>query len=130
MVALPTLQDILPLHSRLAPGIEIPRLDLRQLSARQSAAKHREQGKPFVVHDIGHTKSSWRELVDADVQRERCTQDNRERATMGLPQLPLDEAFLDALRHGVPPSGGIALGVDRLVMLLTDASDIAEVLAF
>ena len=68
MVALPTLQDILPLHSRLAPGIEIPRLDLRQLSARQSAAKHREQGTPFVVHDIGQ-KSSWSELVDADAAR-------------------------------------------------------------
>ena len=49
---------------------------------------------------------------------------------MGKPDYALDEEFLAALDRGLPPCGGVALGVDRLVMLLADASDIEEVRAF
>ena len=41
---------------------------------------------------------------------------------------PLDEAFIEALRHGLPESGGIALGLDRLVMLICGVDDIKDVL--
>jgi len=74
--------------------------------------------------------NAFGELVDAGVQRTRCQADNAERREQGLRELPLDEAFLGALNEGMPPSGGIALGVDRLVMLLTDAPKIDDVLAF
>jgi len=74
--------------------------------------------------------NAFGELVDPDIQRARCQADNLERRTRGFPELPLDEAFLGALTDGMPPSGGIALGVDRLVMLLVDAAHIDEVVAF
>ncbi|MGB0588971.1 MAG: EF-P lysine aminoacylase EpmA [Myxococcota bacterium] len=74
--------------------------------------------------------NAFGELVDADEQRQRCEADNIDRRELGLPELPLDEDFLDSLTQGLPPSGGIALGVDRLIMLLTDSETIDEVICF
>jgi lysyl-tRNA synthetase class 2 len=70
------------------------------------------------------------ELVDPDEQRARLRADADRRASLGKPAYPIDERFLGALQHGIPPSGGNALGVDRLLMLLLGARDIAEVVAF
>lgn len=74
--------------------------------------------------------NAYGELCDAGEQRRRCLAENDERRALGLPELPLDEAFLQALAEGMPPSAGIAVGLDRVVMLLLDAGDIDEVLAF
>jgi len=74
--------------------------------------------------------NAFGELTDPNEQRRRCELDNAERREMGKPELPLDEDFLGALTVGMPPSAGIALGFDRLVMVLTDAATIDEVLAF
>ena len=74
--------------------------------------------------------NAFGELTDAAEQRRRCEADNSERARMGLPELPLGERFLGALAEGMPPSAGSAAGFDRVVMLLTDAPDIDDVLAF
>ena len=52
------------------------------------------------------------------------------RRARGLPQYPIDERFLAALGEGLPPSAGIALGVDRLAMLVLGARTIDEVVAF
>jgi len=74
--------------------------------------------------------NAFGELTDAAEQRRRCLDENAERRAHGRPELPVDEAFLAALEEGMPPSAGIAVGVDRVVMLLTDAASIDEVVAF
>ena len=70
------------------------------------------------------------ELTDPAEQRRRLEHDRSERARLGLDVYPLDERFLAALEEGMPPAGGNALGVDRLVMLLSGASDVRDVIAF
>ncbi len=67
------------------------------------------------------------ELVDAAEQRARLARDQDARRALGLPVYPVDERFLGALEDGMPPSGGNALGVDRLVMLLAGAASIEDV---
>lgn len=74
--------------------------------------------------------NGFRELTDPDEQRLRFEQDNRKRMARGLPQYPLDELFLSALVHGIPDCSGVALGVDRLVMLALGTERISEVMAF
>jgi elongation factor P--(R)-beta-lysine ligase len=72
--------------------------------------------------------NAFGELTDMSVQRGRFAADRaRKRALYGY-DYPVDEDFLAALAHGMPESAGIALGVDRLVMLATGASSIEEVL--
>jgi elongation factor P--(R)-beta-lysine ligase len=72
--------------------------------------------------------NAFGELTDAATQRARFEADRaRKRALYGY-DYPLDEDFLAALAHGMPESAGIALGVDRLVMLATGASRIEDVL--
>lgn len=74
--------------------------------------------------------NGFRELSDAAEQRQRFAQDNRKRAAMNLPQQPMDENLLAALAHGIPECSGVALGVDRLVMLALKADSLDEVIAF
>lgn len=69
------------------------------------------------------------ELTDPDEQRARHERDRAIRAREGLAQPPLDEPFLRALEEGMPPSGGNALGFDRVVMLLLGAESIGDVIA-
>jgi lysyl-tRNA synthetase class 2 len=68
------------------------------------------------------------ELTDAAEQRVRFEQDRARRHALYGPDWPMDEAFLAALAHGMPPSAGIALGFDRLAMLATGADRIGQVL--
>lgn len=74
--------------------------------------------------------NAFSELIDPVEQRSRFEQCARERAARGSAVYPLDEAFLNALEAGMPPSGGIALGIDRLVMVLLGANSLAEVIGF
>lgn len=69
------------------------------------------------------------ELVDPVEQRARLAGDQETRRARGLPVYPIDERFLAALDR-VPPSGGNALGLDRLVALVCGTTEIADVLAF
>ena len=70
------------------------------------------------------------ELCDAAEQRRRFTQDNAQRIALGLETLPMDEYLLAALHAGLPPCAGVALGLDRLLMIACQSNTIDEVLAF
>ncbi len=74
--------------------------------------------------------NAYSELTEPREQRERFNQCAEQRRAAGLTAYPVDTAFFAALEHGLPPCGGIALGVDRLVMLLADAPTLADVVAF
>lgn len=75
--------------------------------------------------------NAYSELCDAAAQRARFKESAEERRQLGKAAYPMDEAFLSALeKEGMPPSGGIALGVDRLVMLLCDVADINDARLF
>ncbi len=74
--------------------------------------------------------NAFTELNDPHEQRARLEAEAEARRAEHNPVYPIDEQFLAALEAGIPPAGGIALGVDRLVMLLTDAATIREVIAF
>ncbi len=74
--------------------------------------------------------NAYSELTDPVEQRRRFVQCAESRRDAGHEIYPLDEAFLAALAQGLPSCSGIALGVDRLVMLLAGAADIGEVIAF
>jgi lysyl-tRNA synthetase class 2 len=74
--------------------------------------------------------NAFGELTDPVEQRRRLELEREERRAAGRTIYDLDEDFLDALVAGVPPSAGIAVGVDRLVMLLTDQRSIHDVLWF
>jgi len=74
--------------------------------------------------------NGYHELSDEPAQRARIAGDMAWRAEHGLPPVPVDEALLAALAAGLPDCAGVALGMDRLVMIATGASDIDAVLAF
>jgi lysyl-tRNA synthetase class 2 len=74
--------------------------------------------------------NGYGELTDPAEQARRFRAERAARKRDKRPVYPVDERFLAALREGMPPSGGNALGVDRLVMLATGATSIAEVVAF
>ena len=72
--------------------------------------------------------NAFGELTDAAEQRRRFNADMDLKAQRYGERYPVDEDFIAALEHGLPPSAGIALGVDRLVMLATGAAKIEDVL--
>jgi lysyl-tRNA synthetase class 2 len=74
--------------------------------------------------------NGFNELTDATEQVARFEDDNKKRLEQGLPAKPIDRNFIAALNHGLPQCSGVALGIDRLVMLALDIQDISEVQSF
>ena len=70
------------------------------------------------------------ELTDWREQEARCLADLAERRRLGRTEFPMDTDFIEALKLGMPPTGGIAVGVDRLVALFADTPSIADTLFF
>jgi lysyl-tRNA synthetase class 2 len=94
-----------------------------------------EQGRPVAarfelfVNGI-ELANGYHELTDAAEQARRLEADQQQRAALGLPQRPLEQRLVQALEAGLPDCAGVALGVDRLVMLALGAEGLDQVVSF
>jgi lysyl-tRNA synthetase class 2 len=102
--------------------------------AAQAALARRDPADPRVAERFElfacgiELANAFVELTDPAEQRARFMEDRARRHTIGGDDWPLDEDFLAALAHGMPPAAGIALGFDRLAMIAAGADRIAQVL--
>ena len=72
--------------------------------------------------------NAFGELTDASEQKLKLEQDKKHREQLGKPVWPVDQDFIAALSSGIPSASGVALGVDRMIVLFTGAKDINEVI--
>jgi lysyl-tRNA synthetase class 2 len=128
--------DLLLTH-RIEPHLGPGRLTfLYDYPASQAALARLRPGEPpvgerFELYLNGvELANGFHELGDAGEQRRRFEQENAVRRALGLPPMPVDENLLAALEAGLPDCAGVALGVDRLVMLAAGKPSIQDVIAF
>lgn len=87
--------------------------------------------KRFEIYLNGHELGNgYEELLSGEENAMRMKEDNGRRKAMSKPELPVDKNFIDAMKKGIPACSGIAMGLDRILMLRSGAISINEVLAF
>ena len=98
-------------------------------------AKRKENDKNFIdrfqlIAGGIELVNAFSELNDPIDQRERYDEQEKRRRGGEKDISPSDEEYIEAMEYGMPPAGGVGMGVDRLVMLLTDSKNIKEVILF
>ena len=94
-------------------------------------AKGRSVAKRLELYIGGvELANGYQELINPEEQRRRFEEDNRKREQLGYRSLPIPEYLLAALESGMPASSGIALGLDRLLMMLLEKQQLSDVLCF
>ena len=74
--------------------------------------------------------NGYHELLDPSLQQQRFLEDQNTRQKLGKPYLEIDPYLIEALNYGMPSCSGVALGLDRLLMLVTKTKTIKEVICF
>lgn len=83
-----------------------------------------------LFHDGLELANGFSELTDPTLQRQRFDADNRRRQELGLPEYEPDQRLLAALQQGLPECAGVAVGLDRLLMVLLGLDHIDQVITF
>jgi len=129
------LLDVL-LTERIEPLIANESVLIRNYPITQAALARRSEEDPqtaerfeLIVHGL-ELANGYGELLDADELLTRNQASNQKRIATGRRPLPIDSRLIAAMRQGLPPCSGVALGFDRLVMLAIGTKEIADVLAF
>ncbi|XQW84729.1 elongation factor P--(R)-beta-lysine ligase [Thalassotalea piscium] len=99
---------------------------LANISVQDNRVAHRFE---CYYHGI-ELANGYNELLDHEELLTRFTRDNETRIKMGKPQMPIDNNFIRAMKKGIPECSGVALGLDRLMMLALNKQQINEVITF
>ncbi len=104
-------------------------VDVRPLARPNPAEPRLAEAFDLIIGGV-EIAPAYSELADPVVQRRNFEQQARLATAGDAEAMPLDEDFLTALEYGMPPAGGMGMGIDRLVMLLTGARSLRETILF
>jgi len=104
-------------------------VEISPLAKKKADAPHLVERFEFFIGAI-ECGNAFSELNDPLDQQERFIAQRKDAEAGDTEAHPMDEDFLIAMEHGMPPTGGLGFGIDRMVMLFTDQSSIREVILF